>query len=160
MPTVFDTRIGTNRASNGQATFKDQSAPEEEAARLELLTEEDDERFTEGSCGELAKALHERTGWPIVLVADGTDGPAGWVHAAVQSPDGRVLDVMGWHDPDVWLGRWMYDVTSRGERTDGWDDRNVAVVLADEWNGGGWDPGQEIDYIESEAIRVAAILVP
>jgi hypothetical protein len=67
----------------------------------------DDERlFTERYCEVLAKALHERTGWPIVVVSDGPDGVVGWLHAAVRRPDGMIVDIEGVHTADGWLERW------------------------------------------------------
>jgi hypothetical protein len=70
------------------------------------------ETFTLGGCWILAEDLHRTTGWPLVLVATSAktrpDGATayGWVHVLVRSPDGRLIDVEGVHDPaDVW-GRW------------------------------------------------------
>lgn len=45
-----------------------------------------------GACGEIAWRIHERTGWPVVLL---TSTGEGWVHAAVALPDGTVLDGTG-----------------------------------------------------------------
>ena len=58
--------------------------------------------YTEGECEVLADALHSLTGRPVVVVVD-AGGIAGWVHAGVQSPSGRVFDAGGHHDPTDWL---------------------------------------------------------
>lgn len=66
-------------------------------------------RYTDGDCDLLARALSQETGWPVVLaiVEDG-----GWTHAAVQRPDGQILDIEGAHDPDAWIDAW--DDTGEG----------------------------------------------
>lgn len=50
-----------------------------------------------GRCYELALALHETTGWPMVLLTetevDRWDGPA--YHVVVRMPDGALLDILG-----------------------------------------------------------------
>jgi hypothetical protein len=53
--------------------------------------------YAGGRCYELALALHETTGWPIVLLTDVAvddwDGPS--YHVAVRMPDGALLDILG-----------------------------------------------------------------
>lgn len=76
-------------------------------------------RYVHGSCRTFALALHDQTGWPLVVVTDyDPDDPtssgtqrrrAGWIapalmspmamHAYVQHPSGKLLDVEGLHDP-------------------------------------------------------------
>lgn len=80
--------------------------------------------FTFGACAGLAIALHDRLGWSLVKVTDadsvyfsgsydcvvGADveqrarvdndaGATGGLHWLVVHPDGRLLDVDGFHDP-------------------------------------------------------------
>jgi len=49
-------------------------------------------RYLLGDCGVMARAIHEITGWPVVLMTE----PC---HALVRMPDGRLLDALGPHDP-------------------------------------------------------------
>lgn len=84
--------------------------------------------FTHGPCQDLAVALGERTGWPIItvdhdqLLDDCTDafrrgemnyrqarrllGGSPDHHSGVLTPDGRVLDIEGLHDRAAWVERW------------------------------------------------------
>lgn len=63
--------------------------------------------FSQGQCHALAMALHEETGWPLVVVAD-------WLeqvdHVAVRTPEGRIIDGAGVHDPDAFAEAWDGDV--------------------------------------------------
>lgn len=52
----------------------------------------DVKRFTEGYCHILARAIHVRTGWP--MMAFSFHG-APELHAFVRMPDGRALDAEG-----------------------------------------------------------------
>lgn len=79
-----------------------------EFKQLEGITDDEEHRYTADRCGYLAVALHERTGWPLVVFADGYDHDSppphpGWVHAGVLAPDGRFLDVNG---PVDWSSHW------------------------------------------------------
>lgn len=58
-------------------------------------------RFTEGDCHILAIEISKRTGWPVMSV----DG----LHACVQMPDGRLLDVRGAHTPEEMAEMWSVD---------------------------------------------------
>lgn len=64
----------------------------------------DHERFTEGDCHILARAIHVRTGWPIHAFVDEAGYPD-W-HAFVVMPDGRALDVQGACDMEEFCERW------------------------------------------------------
>lgn len=101
--------------------------------------------FTSGWCHVLALEVHDRTGWPVVVVSDGPHGPVGWVHAGVQLPDGRVLDVRGAHDPLRWLAEWEEVVDAYGrdfndQRDDVYDYDSDRVVMA-EWDASGASAG-------------------
>jgi hypothetical protein len=88
--------------------------------------------YTQGQCTALAIALSEQTGWPIVALAcldmyalercapaDPVSGILGsvasldladsFVHAAVLAPDGRVLDVTGFHSMRELVSAWSDD---------------------------------------------------
>jgi hypothetical protein len=68
--------------------------------------------FTHGLCGELAWALHVKTGWPCIRARSDDGCGGGWgAHLGVLRPDGRVLDVEGSHDAEAWGLRWGF----RGE---------------------------------------------
>lgn len=63
------------------------------------------ELYTQGGCEELADAMHETTGWPVVVVGD-RGGVVGWVHAGVEVPSGEILDAAGRHSPEEWPESW------------------------------------------------------
>jgi hypothetical protein len=60
--------------------------------------------FKYGACGALALALHDARGWPLIAVTDAHnvhDGHAGGgssMHYMVRHPNGKLLDVDGFHD--------------------------------------------------------------
>lgn len=62
--------------------------------------------FYQGACSALAIALHDATGWPIVGVSesdnvhDGRLGLGSCMHFLVERPDGKLIDVLGAHDPE------------------------------------------------------------
>lgn len=64
----------------------DEDVPDvmDEATAVEIVRRE----YVSGTCGALAVALHDMTGWPIV-------GINGGMHVAVRSPDGMILDHEG-----------------------------------------------------------------
>ena len=56
--------------------------------------------YSYGLCHALARALHIRTGWPVVAFTEQKEGPYGpWspFHIAVESPCGRIVDINGIH---------------------------------------------------------------
>lgn len=59
--------------------------------------------FAQGQCHALALALHERTGWPVIVLED---DEADAIHFAVQTPDGRALDITGCHDLEEFQEGW------------------------------------------------------
>lgn len=72
--------------------------------------------FNAGQCLALAVALSERTGWPMYLrVGHGIIGrrrnPCDYaIHAMVQKPDGKLLDVDGIRDEGDWArSGWEID---------------------------------------------------
>lgn len=52
--------------------------------------------FTTGGCGQLAAAIHDRTGWPIYVDEDGDE----WGHAYCINPNGHAVDINGVHPSD------------------------------------------------------------
>lgn len=69
-----------------------------------------EQRYGQGLCYPMAQALHERLGWPIrTLTALPEPGAACGhpVHSWVQAPDGRALDVSGFHDEDALAARFL-----------------------------------------------------
>lgn len=92
---------------------------EDQRHLLAGVTGEEQHRYTADRCGYLAVALHQRTGWPLVVFADGYDHDdppphPGWVHAGVLTPDGRFLDIDG---PGDWGRHWdqWVDYVDEGE---------------------------------------------
>jgi hypothetical protein len=74
--------------------------------------------FTEGGCWLLARALHKRTGWPVIALGVERDLEEAaderyWEHMAVRMPDGHLLDVTGSHDEQEFLRLWPCDWATR-----------------------------------------------
>lgn len=77
--------------------------------------------FTEGDCWVLAMSVHKATGWTIVAVGaceedpvEETVGGPDWVHMAVRTPTGTIVDVEGIHtDEEKYLERWWDAATDR-----------------------------------------------
>lgn len=90
-----------------------------------------EDRFTEGECDLLSDALHEVTGWPVVVVGDGGGGVVGWVHAGVRMPSGNILDARGTHDALAWLDDWAPFVDVYGEGLEAYDAESVEVSSAE-----------------------------
>ena len=68
------------------------------SVEFHFITDEEETDFTEGDCGILARAIHRKTGWPLVLVSPNGTGPIeeiDWDHMAVRAPDGRLIDAVG-----------------------------------------------------------------
>lgn len=69
-----------------------------QSVEFHFVTAEEESDFVEGDCGILARTIHRKTGWPLVLVS--TDGSRplmeiDWDHMAVRAPDGRLIDAVG-----------------------------------------------------------------
>lgn len=136
-------------------------------ANVPPVTDADDDTFTGGYCHRLAQALHERTGWPQVVVSDGPEGPVGWVHAGVRTPSGQILDVRGLHDEEDWAEEWGATVDAYGldmPEDAEFDSDDVWIYPADEsgWtaeNGWGEPEGGHSDATEKRAAQVADLLI-
>lgn len=87
------------------------------AAHLETFVADDGtptddavDLFSNHMCWFLAWMLNQQTGWPLVAVSDTdpepTTGAFGWVHVAVQTPGGDILDVSGVHGTNDFLDHW------------------------------------------------------
>jgi len=83
------------------------------AATTPELTPEMQRQFTYGACGGLAIALHDATGWPLVMVTDAENVTGGLAHMGasgihwlVRRPDGMLVDVDGVHRPEDVLTRY------------------------------------------------------
>jgi hypothetical protein len=76
--------------------------------------------YTEGDCWLLALELRRLTGFPMVFSVWTEDHSEidewDWDHVAVRLPDGRVMDVTGVKDEDVfrleWRSKTLYDTDS------------------------------------------------
>lgn len=101
-----------------------------------VFTPDEQEAFTWGDCWLLARAMHNITGWQMVAVgcsggrADGA--LRDWVHIAVRTPEGSILDIDGFHTDDETTARWREDfwMVSAEE-----GDIEVFDVDVDMWNG-------------------------
>ncbi|WP_251151388.1 hypothetical protein [Cellulosimicrobium sp. Marseille-Q4280] len=140
-----------------------------DAARADVppVNDADDTTFTGGYCHRLAQALHERTGWPQVVIADGPNGVVGWVHAGVRTPSGQILDVRGLHSEDDWAEEWGSTVDAYGHdmpEEAGYDGDDVWVYPADQFDwtpekGWGEPDGGHDESTEKRAAQVADLLI-
>lgn len=55
-------------------------------------------RYRHGDCDDMAMVLADLTGFPMVRLSSPR---IGFLHSAVQAPDGRLLDAGGWTSPDA-----------------------------------------------------------
>lgn len=65
------------------------------------------ERFMYGDCWLLAERISRETGFPVVALSEDGDTPA--EHAAVLTPDDRLLDVDGVHSMDEFFALYDHD---------------------------------------------------
>lgn len=66
--------------------------------------------FTQGQCHTLALALHEQTGWPLVVDARHGDF-YDWGHVCVQHPDAGLVDISGLSAPSLKVGSFHWAQT-------------------------------------------------
>jgi hypothetical protein len=71
----------------------------------EEITDHDRHLFTQGDCGLLARALHERTGWPMSSFCHPDDSTPS-LHAFVKTLAGMYLDVEGEKPYADFMSRW------------------------------------------------------
>lgn len=117
------------------------------------------EAFTRGDCVELAIALHNATGYTVVTVS----GPEDWefVHAAVRTLDGQILDIEGLWDEDSWTERWkgVFDVEDLVEEFN-WDGSVFICSWADGGasisNEGLWHGEEPADWVQKVLDAAAA----
>lgn len=76
--------------------------------------------FAHGNCAALALALHDVTGWPLLIATSNADPNLladTWMHVVVQRPDGLYLDIQGAHSYAQVTEYWLPYAT--GEHADG-----------------------------------------
>ena len=106
------------RDTGGRFAGSVHSAPElglsEDGFTPAPLGEDDIDYATRGACGLVAMQLSEATGWPVVVLT--TSDHQLWVHAAVRTPSGMVIDASGASaggqhilDDDVFYGSFEED---------------------------------------------------
>jgi hypothetical protein len=72
--------------------------------------------FMTGGCHILAVAIHDETGWPIIGITDKHNvfgdqiGGGSCVHWCVKTPNGKLLDILGAHDPQDVIDNYYGDV--------------------------------------------------
>ena len=108
---------------------------------LGVATPEQLARYGDGECWKLAQAIHDATGWPMVLWSD-DDGVTG--HVMVRCPDGWYVDVESVVD-----AAHMASV--------GWRDEPTVVRSADalQW---GVSAGDVDDQTRELAARIVAAI--
>lgn len=111
------------------------------------ITPAERDRYLNGQCAVLASAIHEITGWQVVVNTD-DDGNTG--HAMVRRPDGKLIDITcePWTD-EALIAEWTSSVVMDVDWTDlrdwGWETITIHY-------------GEPVDYpfrSTSDAINVA-----
>jgi hypothetical protein len=69
----------------------------DQASRFYFISDDENEMFTWGDCGHLAREIHQKTGYPVNAIGIRIPGQTevSWQHMTVKAPDGRFLDVTG-----------------------------------------------------------------
>lgn len=85
-----------------------------------FVTDEEKSSFTEGDCGILARVIHRKTGWPIVVASYAPSDSLenlDWDHMAVRTPDGRILDATGLSREDdfrkIWKAKALTEISEK-----------------------------------------------
>lgn len=89
------------------------------------------EAFTCGDCWALAIAIAREAALPIVTCSVPGE-PDEWCHVAVQTPDGKILDIQGVWEPAAWLAFWSPALGGNAEVAT-WD-RTQFEAHTVEWN--------------------------
>ncbi len=113
-----------------------------QSVEFHFVTDSEEDDFTNGDCGILARAIHRKTGWPMVIVSRDSSGPLDeidWDHMSVRAPDGRLIDAVG--------------MSTEADFRDHWGGSKVALreISGDQWDTvHSW--GQQFD---SSPVKVA-----
>ena len=116
----WDIRSGPMADAIHAARFDDFALIEEEGTvnvannhwvelELRVIDSEAISWFAHGNCAALALAVHDLTGWPLVIAARNANPDLltdTWMHVLVQRPDGRYLDIQGAHTPEDIESYW------------------------------------------------------
>lgn len=89
--------------------YADRLSDPTQSAKFHFVTAEEEDDFTVGDCGILARELYRKTGWPLVLASSKSAEKIediDWDHMAVRAPDGRIVDAVGMSTEEDFLGRW------------------------------------------------------
>lgn len=125
------------------------------------ITEEDESLFTGNACHVLAVELNRATGWPVVVLQDEeTEYGIGWVHMAVRTPSGSILDAQGEHDEADWLDHWAEYADAAHEDDPDYDGDDAQVVQVDDLRRVSVDPDDTADgEARPRAMQVAQMLL-
>lgn len=89
-------RAKTSAASTGGSFAAHTHTPADiELKPASWLGSEDVAFGRDGACGDIAAELHTLTGWQVVILTPDDGENDAWVHAAVRTPSGDVLDATG-----------------------------------------------------------------
>lgn len=97
------------------------------------------ELFLYSACFLLALAVHDRTGWPLLIAELRHDEEWSWVHAGVRTPGGLWLDLDGPRPGEAvsdWLSEYGKPVRHRMFRTPA--EWNPVIGLPDGEPAGWW----------------------
>lgn len=79
-----------------------------------MITDEDIDTFTQGWCNIFAEELNHRFGYPIRFIGNNSR----WLHAVVQTHDGRYLDIRGTVKPENLFKEYHADKILTPEEVD------------------------------------------
>ncbi len=100
--------------------FADRMTDPSKSVDFHFVTGEEKSSFTEGDCGILARTIHRKTGWPIVVASYAPSESLedlDWDHMAVRTPDGRILDATGMSSEadfrSLWRAKALIEITEK-----------------------------------------------
>jgi hypothetical protein len=149
-------KAATTLRDEYQAGITDPNA----SAYFFFMSDDESETFSQGDCAALAKELHRTEGYPIATIGIKTEATSEveWVHVAVQSPDGRFLDVTGVQPEASLVSAWSGHMGVR-------DGQSIVVEMTDEKNVDayfGFPDGipqeAEQSFVTETAVKVASAL--
>lgn len=113
------------------------------------------EAFTSGDCWRLASALNLKYGYPLVAFFFDNEGLDNgyWCHFAVQTEDGRVLDITGIHDTSEVEKEW--GPADSGPQVDAMIDKAYEDMepLYPEY-----DPDETAEWVHEKAVQALALV--
>lgn len=115
----FGGALGGHKTTKREASklyedYRDGLYSKDHSSYFYFISDEENEMFTEGDCGLLARELHKQNGYPVVAIGLRQTGQTtSWQHMVVRTPENRFLDVTGIQTESSLKGAWSYRFSVR-----------------------------------------------